>query len=104
MSTLDHDLEKTGTDGPGSVNAPISMPILETVLQADQQLPHSTTTEIHASDYDLEKSGTGDSVKASVPTRIPEPETLDIEHVPVQNDPRKWSSFRKVSRFFLTRS
>ena len=45
----------------------------------------------------LEKTGTGDEfIKASA-SSIPETETLDIEHVPVQNDPREWSSLRKVS-------
>jgi hypothetical protein len=75
------------------------MPIPETILQVDQQIPPSTS-EIATSGYDLEKSGTGD--KTSISTSIPEAETLDIEHVPVQNDPREWSSFRKVS--FPTRS
>lgn len=44
-----------------------------------------STQELH---YDLEKSG----------VRLPpvETEPLDIEHVPVQNDPRKWSALRKV--------
>jgi hypothetical protein len=99
MSTLDHDLEKSETGGLSSVNTSISMPIRETILQVDQQLPPSTN-EIATSDYDLEKSGTGD--KTSISTSIPAAETLDIEHVPVQNDPREWSSFRKVS--FPTRS
>ena len=94
MSTLDHDLEKSGTGGLSSVNTSISMPIPETILQVDQQRPPSTN-EIATSDFDLEKSGTGG--KTSISTGIPETETLDIEHVPVQNDPREWSSFRKVS-------
>ena len=74
------------------------MPIPETVLQVDQQLSPSTT-EMHASEHDLKSgaSGVSDSEKASIPMPVPETETLDIEHVPVQNDPRKWSSFRKVS-------
>ena len=92
ISTLDHNLGKTRTDGRQSVNASLSMPIPGTVLQVDQQLP--PIIELHASDYDLEKSS--DSEKASISIPIPETETLDIEHVPVQNDPRKWSSFRKV--------
>jgi hypothetical protein len=95
ISTLDHNLGKTGTGRRHSVNALISMPILETDLQVDQQLP--PITEMHMSDHDLEKSGASDSEKASISMPVPETETLDIEHVPVQNDPRKWSSFRKVS-------
>ena len=99
MSSLDHhDLEKTGTAELSSVNVNasiISAPIPEKVLQADQELP--SLIEIHASDYDLEKSGTGHSMNASISIGIPETEILDIEHVPVQDDPREWSSFRKVS-------
>jgi hypothetical protein len=91
ISTLDYNLGKTGTDGRHSVNASLSMPIPGTVLQVDQLPP---IIEMHTSDYDLEKSC--DSEKASISIPIPETETLDIEHVPVQNDPRKWSSFRKV--------
>ena len=68
-------------------------------LEVDQQPPPSIK-EMHTSDHDLEKSGPGasDSEKA-ISIRVPGPKTesLDIEHVPVQNDPRKWSSFRKVS-------
>ena len=71
------------------------MPIPETVLQVDQQL--RTITEMHMSDHDLERSGASDSENAPTSMSVPETETLDIEHVPVQNDPRKWSSFRKVS-------
>ena len=71
------------------------MPISETILQVDQQLP--PIIEMHTSDHDLEKPGTSDSEKASISIPVPEPESLDIEHVPVENDPRKWSSFRKVS-------
>ena len=102
ISTLDHNLGKTGAIGRHSVNASILMPIPETALQVVQYLPSSTITEIHTSDHDLEKSGINDSEKASIsmPVPGPETETFDIEHVPVQNDPRKWSSFRKVS--FLT--
>ena len=92
--------------GGGRVNVSISVPISETALQVDQQLPPSITEMRQTSDHDLEKSGTSacDSEKASISIRVPdvgpEMETLDIEHAPVQNDPRKWSSFRKVS--FLT--
>jgi hypothetical protein len=93
MSTLDHNLGKTGTDGRHSVNASLSMPIPGTVLQVDQQLP--PIIKMHTSDYDLEKSSDSDE-KASASIPISETEKLDIEHVPVQNDPRKWSSFRKV--------
>ena len=71
------------------------MPIPETVLQVDQQLP--PITEMHMSEHNLENSGASDSEKVSILMSVPETETLDIEHVPVQNDPRKWSSFRKVS-------
>ena len=94
ISTLDHNLGKTGT---GRRHSLISMPIpdLETVLQVDQQLP--PITEIHTSDHDSEKSGTSDSEKASISIPFTETENLDIEHVPVHDDPRKWSSFRKVS-------
>ena len=103
ISTLDHsNLEKSGTGDRHSVNTSILMPISETALQVVQYLPSSTITEIHTSDHDLEKSGINDSEKASIsmPVPGPETETFDIEHVPVQNDPRKWSSLRKVS--FLT--
>ena len=64
-------------------------------LEVDQQPPPSIK-EMHTSDHDLEKSGPGasDSEKAISGLKT---ESLDIEHVPVQNDPRKWSSFRKVS-------
>ena len=99
ISALDHTLEMTGTGRRHSVNASISILIPVTALQVDQQLPPSIT-EMHISDHDLEKFGSTDSEKASISIPIPETETLDIEHVPVQNDPRKWSSFRKVS--FLT--
>ena len=95
ISTL--DLGKTGTGGRHSVKPSISMPIPETALQVDQQLPPSITEMRHKSDHDFEKSGTSDSEKASISMPVWETETLDIEHVPVQNDPRKWSSFRKVS-------
>ena len=97
ISTLDHNLGKTGAGGRHSVNASISMPVPETALQ---YLPSSTITEIHTSDHDSEKSEASDCEKASISIPVLETETLDIEHVPVQNDPRKWSSFRKVS--FLT--
>ena len=96
ITTLDQDLEKTRAGGRHSVNASISMPIPETVLQVDQQVSPSVT-EMHTSGQDLEKSGTSGSEKASISIPGPETESLDIEHVPVQNDPRKWSSFRKVS-------
>ena len=99
ISTLDHNLGKTGAIGRHSVNASILMPIPETALQVVQYLP-STITEIHTSDHDSEKSEASDCEKASISIPVLETETLDIEHVPVQNDPRKWSSFRKVS--FLT--
>ena len=96
ISTLDHNLEKTGSGRRHSLNASISMPIAMTGFQVDQQLPLSIT-EMHTSDHELEKSGSTDSEKASISIPVTERETLDIEHVPVQNDPRKWSSFRKVS-------
>ena len=83
---------------------------MEIICQTDQQ-----PVRLNRSDYDLEKAGPGDSV-ASIPTptldydsektvhsvsltSIPNPdtETLDIEHFPVQDDPRKWSPLRKVS-------
>ena len=57
--------------------------------------------EIHTFDHDLETGSSGaHSLEASTSMSIPETETLDIEHVPVQDDPRKWSPLRKVS--FLT--
>ena len=71
----------------------------EMVLQVDQQLSPSIT-EMHASKHELKKSGASgvsDSEKASISMPVLEIQTLDIEHVPVQNDPRKWSSFHKVS-------
>ena len=61
------------------------MPIPETILQVDQQL--SPITEMHMSDHDLEKSGASDSEKASISMPVLETETLDIEHVPVHDDP-----------------
>ncbi|KAF8817571.1 MFS general substrate transporter [Phlegmacium glaucopus] len=75
----------------------------ETVL--DQQLPPSMP-EIPTFDYDLEKTGTGGvhSVKPSTSTTILDTETLDIEHVPVQNDPRKWSPLRKNTTLALIAS
>ena len=96
ISTLDHNLERTGSDGRHSLNASISTPIPVTAFRVDKRLPPSIT-EMHTSDHDLEKSGCTDSEKASTSIPVTETETLDIEHVPVQNDPRKWSSFRKVS-------
>ena len=96
-STVDHNLEKTETGGRRSANASISMPIPVTTLQVDQQLSPITHSEKHMPDHDLEKSESTESEKASISIVIPEIETLDIEHVPVQNDPRKWSSLRKVS-------
>ena len=96
ISTLDHNLGKIGNGGRHSVNASISISIPETVLQVDQQLPPSIT-EMHMTDHDLEKSRTTDPEKGSISIPVSETETLDIEHVPVQDDPRKWSSFRKVS-------
>ena len=49
--------------------------------------------------FDLEKTGAGGvhSVKPSTSVAMPETGTLDIEHVPVENDPRKWSPLRKAS-------
>ena len=105
--TLGNNLGSTRTGGSvcsggrHSVNASesVQIPGPETALQVDQQLLPSIT-EIHTSDHELEKSGTSDSEKASISIRVPagpKTESLDIEHVPVQNDPRKWSSFRKVS-------
>ena len=85
ISTLDHNLGKTGTGGRHSVNASISTSIPETVLQVDQQLP--PITEIQTSDHYLEKSETSDCEKASISIPVLESETLDIEHVPVENDP-----------------
>ena len=97
IPTLDYNLGKTGTGGRHSLNSAITMLIPETVLQVDQQLP--PTKEMHSSNHDLEKYEIGDSdekVSISV-VPVTETETLDIEHVPVENDPRKWSPFRKVS-------
>ena len=76
-------------------------PMTESHTVLDQHLSPSIT-EMHTSDHDLENSGTNNSEKASISIPGLETETLDIEHVPVQNDPRKWSSFRKVS--FLTQA
>ena len=45
-------------------------------------------------DNDLEKTVHSVSLTS---TPIPDTETLDIEHLPVQDDPRKWSPLRKVS-------
>ena len=66
-----------------------------------QQIP-SFTQELH---YDLEKTRTSEVCPVTQPSQsmpISEPETLDIEHVPVQNDPRKWSSLRKVKLFIIS--
>ena len=57
--------------------------------------------EMPTSDIDLKETGATrvQSLQPSIsmiPT-IQETESLDIEHVPVQNDPREWSSLRKVS-------
>ena len=82
--------------GRHSVNASISVPTQEEALQVDEHLP--PMTEMHTPDIDLEKSGDSEIFKFK--KAVSGPETLDIEHVPVQNDPRKWSSFRKVG--FLT--
>ena len=96
--TLDHNLGNTRTGGPvcsggrHPVNASISMPIPEAALHVGEHLP--PITEMQTSDRDLEKSGDSEILKAASDSA---PETLDIEHVTVQNDPRKWSSFRKVS-------
>ena len=95
-STLDHNLEGTGSGGRHSLNASISLPIPVMAFQVDQQLPPSIT-EMHTADHDLEKSGCTDSEKASISIPVTETDTLDIEHAPVQNDPRKWTSFGKVS-------
>ena len=100
ISPLDRNLGKTGTGGRHSVNASIPMPIPEAVIQINQHL--TPISELHMSDHDLEKSGTSDSEEASISIPVLETETLDIEHAPVQNDPRKWSSFRKVG--FLTQT
>ena len=102
ISTLDNNLGKTVTETGWrqSANSSISMQIPETarVLQVDQKRP--PINEMYTSDHDLEKSGTSDSEKDTISTPVLGTDTLDIEHVPVQNDPREWSSFRKVS--FLT--
>jgi hypothetical protein len=68
---------------------------LEAIL--DQQLPLSKP-EMPTSDYNLEKTGTGGvhTVQASISIPVLKTETSDIEHVPVQNDPREWSPLRKV--------
>ena len=58
---------------------------------------------MHPADYELEKSsGPDESAKVSISMSIPpETQTIDIEHVPVQDDPRNWSPLRKV-RYYLT--
>ena len=75
------------------------MPMKTQEIQVfDQQLPPSTQET--TLDYDLEKTGISDesvNVSPSISMSIPETETLDIEHVLVQDDPRKWSPLRKVS-------
>lgn len=53
--------------------------------------PSDSMVSISTSSYDLEKTATG------VASTSMNTETLDIEHVPVENDPRKWSPLRKVS-------
>ena len=83
MHTVSGSICSMCSGGRHSVNASISMPI-----------PEPPITEMHTSDRDLEKSGGSEILKAASDSA---PETLDIEHVPVQDDPRKWSSLRKVS-------
>jgi hypothetical protein len=53
--------------------------------------PSDSMVSISTLGYDLEKTAAG------VASTSMNTETLDIEHVPVQNDPRKWSPLRKVS-------
>ena len=66
-----------------------------TEMVPNQQL---SMPETHTFDHDLETGSTGaHSLEASTSMSSPETETLDIEHVPVQDDPRKWSPLRKVS-------
>jgi hypothetical protein len=49
--------------------------------------------------------GRTDLTIEKTPGSISREEPVDIEHVPVKNDPRTWSSFRKVwmgkTRYFL---
>ena len=92
MHTVSGSICSMCSGGRHSVNASISMPIPEVALHVNEHLP--PITEMHTSDRDLEKSGDSEILKAASDFA---PETLDIEHVTVQNDPRKWSSFRKVS-------
>ena len=67
----------------------------DTEMVLDRQL---SMPEMHTFDHDLETETSGaHSLEASTSMPISETETLDIEHVPVQDDPRKWSSLRKVS-------
>ena len=85
MNTSDHGLENTGTSG--SDLHPVGAP---------------AQISIHTSNPDLEIPETGDGHPVNVSTLIspvpnPGAETLDIEHAPVKDDPRKWSPLRKVS-------
>lgn len=84
MHTSDHDLENTGA-GASDIHSVKAL----------------ASISMHTSNHDLEISGTGDvhSLKDStLISTVPnlEAETLDIEHAPVQDDPRKWSPLRKV--------
>lgn len=38
---------------------------------------------------------------AETPEPRDSPQTYGIEHVPVENDPRKWTPFRKVCRLLV---
>ncbi len=47
---------------------------------------------------DVRQSGVADNDGQSVAPPAVEELILDIEHLPVQDDPRKWSSMRKVCK------
>ena len=102
MHTSDRGLENTGTS-IHSVEAPAS---ISTHMSNHGSDVHSVeapaSISIHTSNHDLEIAETRlvHPVKVSTlisPVPNPEAETLDIEHAPVKDDPRKWSPLRKVS-------
>jgi len=49
----------------------------------------------------LFKSRTEASVALSTTSTVVPETTYDIEHMPVHNDPREWSSLRKVNFYHL---
>lgn len=44
----------------------------------------------------ISSDSNADTETKSAVSDVPEPITFDIEHMPVADDPRKWSTLRKV--------